>query len=110
VQDDEYPRWPSADPRWAEVTKPLREYLSKRARTWTNLENWAEQNGVTGAAMNNQLAWLENERLAWSYYYRPPGIDKDPSKIQGNHAYLIRWKAIPLPEDDSDQDSQTSTV
>jgi hypothetical protein len=54
---------PSGDPRWAEWSRPLQEFLVT-PRSWTDLRQWARANAVSTAMLQQQLAWLSLKRLA----------------------------------------------
>jgi len=48
------------DPRWAEWSAPLLDYLVEKPRTWKGLEAWRRSQGVSGYLFRNCLAWLED--------------------------------------------------
>jgi len=57
---------PVSDPRWAEWSAPLLEYLTEAPRTWKQLERWRKSQGVSGFLFRNCLAWLEDAGVALS--------------------------------------------
>lgn len=57
---------PISDPRWAEWTAPLLEYLRGGPRTWAALETWRQTQHVSGFMFRNYLAWLEDAGVAQS--------------------------------------------
>ena len=57
---------PTSDPRWAEWSAPLLEYLTEASRTWEELEAWRRSQGASGFLFRNCLAWLEDAGVARS--------------------------------------------
>lgn len=56
---------PVTDPRWAGWSAPVLAMLSE-PRGWPEMELWAKQQRMGGAALRQCLAWLEGEGLAQS--------------------------------------------
>jgi hypothetical protein len=57
---------PYADRGWPRMCGPLLAFLTT-PRTWSELNAWASERGMSGCRLRNMLAWLEGEGIAGTY-------------------------------------------
>jgi len=57
---------PILDPRWAEWSAPLLEFIIKAPRTWKQLHVWRSRNGMTAFRVRQCIAWLEDAGAIYS--------------------------------------------
>jgi len=70
---------PSGDPRWAQWTAPLQEFLTS-ARDWRALKAWGRNRGFSNMGVRHLIAWLTlNDLAIWSDRHKTWQCRTDPT-------------------------------
>lgn len=77
------------DGRWELWSRPLYDFIDKAPRTWTQIEQWAEQNKTGNELLQELTSWLElNGKLSCT-------------KIVGEGSVTAVWMTVKTPTVDA---------